>query len=82
MVDRITEALIEARKQAGLTQRELAEYLGVAQATVANIERGKRPLPRERIAGLPKEIRRRVIDAALDEHRAAVAELKRLRRQP
>jgi transcriptional regulator with XRE-family HTH domain len=81
-MDRITEALVEARKVAGLTQRQLAEHLGVTQATVANIERGKRPLPRERIAGLPRVIRNRVIDAALEVHRAAIAELRELRRQP
>lgn len=32
-------ALIEARKRAGYTQRELAEILGVSQPTVANFER-------------------------------------------
>jgi transcriptional regulator with XRE-family HTH domain len=82
MVDRVTQALVEARKQAGLTQKQLAEHLGVAQATLADVERGRRPLPRERIAKLPKEIRRRVIDAALDELRRQTAELRELRRQP
>lgn len=32
-------ALIEARKRAGYTQRELAEILGVSQPTIANFER-------------------------------------------
>jgi transcriptional regulator with XRE-family HTH domain len=75
----VTEVLIDARKQAGLTQRQLAEHLGVAQATLADIERGRRPLPRERIAKLPKEMRRRVIDAAIDELRHRIAELRAMR---
>jgi len=75
----VTEVLIDARKQAGLTQRQLAEHLGVAQATLADIERGRRPLPRERIAKLPKEIRRRVVDAAIDELRDQIAELRAMR---
>ena len=72
MHQRIREALVEARKAAGLTQRQLAEQLGVRQPTLADIERGKRPLPYERLVKLPKEIRRRVIDTM-------IAELKALR---
>jgi transcriptional regulator with XRE-family HTH domain len=71
-MDRVTQALVEARKAAGLTQQQLAEHLGVRQPTLAAIEKGKRPLPRERYAKLPKAIRRRVVDAA-------IAELKALR---
>ncbi|NHL85625.1 XRE family transcriptional regulator [Lactobacillus helveticus] len=33
-------ALLKAREDAGLTQRELAEKAGVPQSTVARIERG------------------------------------------
>lgn len=32
-------ALIQARRDAGLTQRELADYLGVKQATISSFER-------------------------------------------
>jgi transcriptional regulator with XRE-family HTH domain len=71
-MDRITQVLVEARKAAGLTQQQLAEHLGIAQPTLAQIETGRRPLPRERYGKLPKAIRRRVVDAA-------IAELKALR---
>ena len=71
-MDRVTQALVEARKVAGLTQQQLADHLGIRQPTLAAIEKGRRPLLRERYARLPKTIRRRVIDAA-------IAELKTLR---
>ena len=35
-------ALYEARKAAGLTQKQLAEKLGTTQANIAELERGKR----------------------------------------
>jgi len=73
------KALADARKSSGLTQRQLAEHLGIAQGTLADIERGRRPLPRDRLVKLPDPIRRRVIAAAIDELRHQIAELKALR---
>ena len=35
-------ALYEARKAAGLTQKQLAEKLGTTQANIADLERGRR----------------------------------------
>lgn len=35
-------ALYEARKAAGLTQKQLAEKLGTTQANIAELEKGKR----------------------------------------
>jgi DNA-binding XRE family transcriptional regulator len=35
-------ALYEARKAAGLTQKQLAEKLGTTQANIAELERGRR----------------------------------------
>lgn len=35
-------ALYEARKSAGLTQKQLAEKLGTTQANIAELERGRR----------------------------------------
>jgi len=78
-MDRVTEALVEARKAAKLTQHQLADHLGIGQSNLADIERGRRPFPRERIAKLPKEIRRHVIDAAIDELRHQIAELRAMR---
>jgi transcriptional regulator with XRE-family HTH domain len=37
----ISSVLVEARRRAGLTQRQLAERAKTAQSVVANIERGK-----------------------------------------
>jgi predicted transcriptional regulator len=37
----VTTALVEARRRAGLSQRELARRTGVAQPTIARIERGQ-----------------------------------------
>ncbi|MCO5297807.1 MAG: helix-turn-helix domain-containing protein [Fimbriimonadaceae bacterium] len=36
--------LVRAREAAGLTQRELAELLGVSQPRIAQVERGSRPM--------------------------------------
>ena len=66
-MDRVTQALVEARKVAGLTQQQLADHLGIRQPTLAAIEKGRRPFPRERYGQLPKAIRRRVVDAAIAE---------------
>ncbi|MEO7443537.1 MAG: helix-turn-helix transcriptional regulator [Acidimicrobiales bacterium] len=41
----VARALVQSRRRAGLTQRELAAITGVAQPTVARIERG-REMPR------------------------------------
>ncbi|PFG62164.1 helix-turn-helix protein [Thioclava sp. ES.031] len=38
----LTDALIKARHESGLTQRDLAKKLGCLPATVANIETGQR----------------------------------------
>jgi len=40
----LLEELYKARQDAGLTQAELADKMGVSQAAVAQIERGKRNL--------------------------------------
>ncbi|WP_323091457.1 helix-turn-helix transcriptional regulator [Allobaculum sp. JKK-2023] len=38
----ITMALIKARKEAGLTQRKLAEKTGISQADISRLENGVR----------------------------------------
>lgn len=39
---RLTALLLRARKQAGLTQQQLADRLGKPQSYVAKVERGER----------------------------------------
>jgi transcriptional regulator with XRE-family HTH domain len=41
---RITAKLTAARKQAGLTQQQLADHLGKPQSFVSKLERGERRL--------------------------------------
>ena len=36
----IMQAMIDARKQAGLTQKELSERAGIAQSDISKLERG------------------------------------------
>ncbi len=36
----IIQAIIDARKQSGLTQKQLAERTGIAQADISKMERG------------------------------------------
>lgn len=43
----LTEALVEARKQAGLTQGKMAEICGIMQPTVSARERGQSTVPAE-----------------------------------
>ncbi len=38
----IIQALIEARKQKGITQKELSEKTGITQADISRIENGSR----------------------------------------
>lgn len=36
----IAQAMIDARKESGLTQKQLSERTGIAQADISNLERG------------------------------------------
>ena len=36
----ITQAMIDARKESGLTQKQLSERTGIAQADISKLERG------------------------------------------
>lgn len=73
----------EARRRAGLTQRQLAQRAGVSQPTVARIERGEVAAPFERIVEL---VRAAGFDldvhvVPLDEETVAMAQ-RNLRRTP
>lgn len=45
------------RKQKGLTQKQVAEFLGIGQSFVSQMERGKDATPKETIAKLIDKIR-------------------------
>ena len=47
-------ALRGARKREGLTQKQLADLLGISQAHISEMERGKRPIGKEMARRLAK----------------------------
>ena len=49
---KVYKALIEARKSAGLTQKELSAASGIAQSEVSKIERGKKNITLETLEKL------------------------------
>ncbi len=53
-------ALYEARKSAGLTQKQLAEKLGTTQANIAELERGKRNITFSTLAKYARACGKRV----------------------
>jgi len=52
LIDRIASRLREAREEAGLTQQQVADWLGVRRPGVAEIEAGKRAVKSEELARL------------------------------
>ncbi len=46
--------LKQQREEHRLSQREVAEALGVSQAIYSHWETGRRPMPKERLKALPK----------------------------
>jgi DNA-binding transcriptional regulator YiaG len=50
-LDHDPESLVWARKQAGLTQKELAEQLGISAGHMSEIESGKRNLTPKNLTG-------------------------------
>lgn len=66
-VSRITDALRGARIAAKIKQKDLAEMLGITQAFLSDIERGRRELPEQHYEKLPPPIRRAVTKAVVVE---------------
>ncbi len=50
----IAQAMIDARKESGLTQKQLSERTGIAQADISKLERGMRIFRRARRGSLPE----------------------------
>lgn len=50
------------REAAGLTQQQLAEFIGWSQAMVAQVENGARPMPQNRV----EDVERAVADVAAE----------------
>ena len=50
------EQIRQARRQAGLTQAQLAGRLGVAQSGISRIERGERPVTVEMLQAIAEAL--------------------------
>ena len=72
----VTDALKAARQQAGLSQRQLAEVLGLSPAFINDIEHGRRQLGEQHYAKLPEPIRTAVFNAAIIESRRHTLQLR------
>lgn len=72
MSNLIGEAMRQARKEARLTQIQLASVLNITHFVVNRIEKGHQPLPDILIPLLPVSVREAVIRACVKEHEAAI----------
>ena len=57
--------LADARRAAGLQQKEVAEALGISPSYLCDLESNRRPFPLARVERLPPAIRSRVAAAIL-----------------
>jgi transcriptional regulator with XRE-family HTH domain len=73
----VGETLLVARRRAGLSQKDLADAIGVSGTFVSYIEYGRAPFPPERLDRLPEGVREAVAEAMIAE---AEAKIERLRR--
>ncbi len=78
-MSKVTEALENAREQAGLSQRELARALGISAPFMNDVLQGRRELGHKHFDKLPDAIRGPVIDAALAELQDQADKLKAMR---
>ena len=63
-MSRVTDALDKARREAGLSRKQLAQMIGISAQFMTDIGLGRRNLPSKYFGNLPAEIRGPVIDAA------------------
>ena len=67
--------LAAARKRAQLTQRELAQRLGISATYLSDMEQGRRAFGEKFLDDLPPDIRAEVRPAFIAEYEAAIARL-------
>jgi transcriptional regulator with XRE-family HTH domain len=77
-MSKTTDALRNARIFEGLTQREIANALGVSTAFVNDLEHGRRELGRRHFVNLPPGVRQWVVDAAIADLEASIEELRQM----
>jgi transcriptional regulator with XRE-family HTH domain len=73
------EKFRRARRVADLTQRQIADALGVSTVFVSRIETGHAKFPADRISVLPPPLQAVVIDAMIEESQARIERLQVLR---
>ena len=72
MVMEIAIVLRQARIDAGLEQRELAQMMNVSAAFVSDLERGRRPFHDRYLDRLPEKVRPAVRAALVRLHEAQI----------
>ena len=75
------QRIATARKDADLTQQQLAERLGIPQPQLASYEVGRRRVPVSMLPGLAR-ILKAPIDSLVDEEASSLAASSRTRRGP
>jgi transcriptional regulator with XRE-family HTH domain len=68
--------LADARKEAGLQQKALAETLGISQSYLCDLEANRRVFPMERVEQLPLTIRSKVAAALLESQLLKIESLR------
>ena len=73
--------IVELRRDANLSQKEVASALGISPSYLSDMERGRRPFQEDRANALPEVIRAKVVAAVIanlheriDRLRASAAE--------
>jgi len=72
----IGSIMADARKAAGLTQKAVAEQLGISAQYLCDLELNRRPFPIARVKDLPPTIRSKVAAAMLSARLGEANQLK------
>ena len=73
----IGHILADRRRALGISQKALAEALGVSPTYLCDMELGRRAFPASRVEALPEGIRAAVAQALIDAQRDEIARLAR-----
>jgi transcriptional regulator with XRE-family HTH domain len=76
----VTDALRAARKDAGLSQRQLAEVLRLSPAFINDLEHGRRECGEKHYEKLPASMRATVMKAVVADLQERLARARRLMR--
>lgn len=72
---RVAIALRNSRISAGLTQKQVAEALGVTPQFISDLEKDRRALGEKYLPMLPPVMRAFVSEAMMNEHRSAISRI-------